>query len=336
METVETEHFDLLLILVALALGIGSVGAWFAIFDRLKSGPILPFEPRRPVPWHGAFSLVPVALVVATLVSALTAGDTSKSTELPSTNDIVERIAAGSALQTSLVVAFLAVVVVSSGAKWSDLGLPKDATELARDIRIGVVAWLAAIAPVYATQVAFILLFGPGEGHLLVNVVEKHPDPLTFLVAFLAAVIMAPLCEEPMFRLVLQGSLEKWEDRRLDWRTPPPAPLETVTLVENLEGAEPLVHATQVVAEPASPPEPPVIGVGGLPYGWVPIIVSALLFGLAHFGYGPEPVPLFLLGLILGYVYQRTHRIVPSMVAHALFNSMTLFALWRYMSAGKP
>ena len=72
----------------------------------------------------------------------------------------------------------------------------------------------------------------------------------------------------------------------------------------------------------------------GLPFGWLPIVVSSLLFALAHFGYGPDPIPLFLLALILGYVYQRTHRIVPSIVTHALFNGMSLFALWRVMSAG--
>ena len=64
-----------------------------------------------------------------------------------------------------------------------------------------------------------------------------------------------------------------------------------------------------------------------MPYGWLPIGVSSLLFALAHVGYGPDPVPLFSLALILGYVYQRTHRIVPSMVTHASFNGMSLFAL---------
>ena len=74
---------------------------------------------------------------------------------------------------------------------------------------------------------------------------------------------------------------------------------------------------------------PPRRGVGGMPYGSFPILISASLFGLAHFGYGPEPVPIFLLGLVLGYVYQRTHRIVPCIVAHALFNLFTMVVLWR-------
>ncbi|HVT27757.1 MAG TPA: CPBP family intramembrane glutamic endopeptidase, partial [Lacipirellulaceae bacterium] len=59
-----------------------------------------------------------------------------------------------------------------------------------------------------------------------------------------------------------------------------------------------------------------------------PILTSALLFGIAHFGYGPEPVPIYLLGLVLGYVYQRTHRILPGVVTHSLFNSFSMVIVW--------
>jgi membrane protease YdiL (CAAX protease family) len=72
----------------------------------------------------------------------------------------------------------------------------------------------------------------------------------------------------------------------------------------------------------------------GMPFGWLPIIISSVLFGLAHLGYGPEPVPLFFLALILGYLYYRTHRIVPCIVAHAVFNAFTMIVLWRLVFTG--
>jgi membrane protease YdiL (CAAX protease family) len=32
---------------------------------------------------------------------------------------------------------------------------------------------------------------------------------------------------------------------------------------------------------------------------------------------------------VLGFLYQRTHRIIPGIVAHALFNLFTMIILWR-------
>jgi membrane protease YdiL (CAAX protease family) len=58
------------------------------------------------------------------------------------------------------------------------------------------------------------------------------------------------------------------------------------------------------------------------------------LFGLAHFGYGPEPISLFFLALALGYVYQRTHRILPCVITHSLFNLFTMLMLWRMVLHG--
>jgi membrane protease YdiL (CAAX protease family) len=327
------EQPDVLLYSVISLLGIASLGVWFALFDRLGRGPILAYEPRRPVPWHGAWTTLPILMVVGTLSTVLlSSGASSEDESVAAAGDMIERIAAGSATQTALIAAFLTVMVIVSAATRTDLGFPKSAAELARDIRIGAIAWLACIAPVYLAQIVLTNLFGPSDGHLLLNVVQEKPDLLTFLVAFVVAVVLAPLCEEPLFRLVPQGSLEKLEDQLVGWRTPP------VEIVSNeVEVVPEIVEATattEAAPSPSIPLEPPAVGAFGLPYGWLPIVVSALFFGLAHFGYGPEPVPMFLLGLVFGYVYQRTHRIVPTLVAHALFNGMSLFMLWRYILAG--
>ena len=57
------------------------------------------------------------------------------------------------------------------------------------------------------------------------------------------------------------------------------------------------------------------------------ITVSSALFAAAHLGHGPDWIPLFLLAVGLGYVYQRTHRLVPGIIAHMLFNSLALVQL---------
>lgn len=57
---------------------------------------------------------------------------------------------------------------------------------------------------------------------------------------------------------------------------------------------------------------------------WWPVIVSAVLFALAHSGQGWAPVPLAVLALGIGYVYRQTHRLVPIVAMHMAFNALGL------------
>jgi membrane protease YdiL (CAAX protease family) len=348
------ESPDPLLGAMVLVLATASFGTWFVLLGRLSDGPILPYEPRRPVPWHGIWILLPVLLVALAVFAAIRGGDPAEDTAPATAADLIDQIARGSAQQMAFVVAFLAVVIVASGATRADLGLPKSVHEFARDVRIGIVAWLASLVPVYGVQILLIKLFGPTEGHPLIKMVQEQADPTLFLLAFAAAVLVAPICEELLFRLLLQGWLEKWEAGRFGWRgemTNDEFPMtndEARTTDEEPSTTNDEARMTNDdfsvsdqssfdVGHSSSPTDqPPQIGSANLPQAWLPIAASSLLFALAHVGYGPDPIPLFLLALILGYVYQRTHRIVPSMVAHALFNGMSLFALWRVMSASAP
>ena len=150
---------------------------------------------------------------------------------------------------------------------------------------------------------------------------------MVLILASIAAVVVAPICEELVFRLLLQGWLEKWEDKRLSWRTP--EILESSVEQTSDSGVEPIATDIDIETQSISQPEPPLRGTAKLPHGWLPIIITAVLFGLAHTGYGPEPIPLFFLGLVLGYLYQRTHRILPCIVTHAIFNLFTVILLWR-------
>lgn len=54
---------------------------------------------------------------------------------------------------------------------------------------------------------------------------------------------------------------------------------------------------------------------------WLPIIVSALLFGMAH-GNMAQAVNATLLGLLLGWMYYRTGSIVPGVVFHWMNNTI--------------
>src|SRR4029077_5976600 len=74
--------------------------------------------------------------------------------------------------------------------------------------------------------------------------------------------------------------------------------------------------------------EPPKKGLLGLPLGVMPILISSALFAITHFRDGTESAwlrlfavtPLFVFGVFLGFVYQRTHRLLPSLTIHILLN----------------
>ena len=115
---------------------------------------------------------------------------------------------------------------------------------------------------------------------------------------------MAPFVEELLFRVALQGWLERVQMlAQSDTIEPPAATPEGAAMVE----------------------QQPTSSDRLMPW---PIVISSLTFALAHLGNGPDPIPLFFLALALGYLYQRTHRLWPSLVVHATLNSCSLLMLW--------
>jgi|688.fasta_scaffold30637_6 membrane protease YdiL (CAAX protease family) len=58
--------------------------------------------------------------------------------------------------------------------------------------------------------------------------------------------------------------------------------------------------------------------------GAAAIVISAAAFALAHQGQGLAFVPLFPLGLVLGFIARQTGSIVPCILLHALFNAVSV------------
>jgi membrane protease YdiL (CAAX protease family) len=313
---------------VALQLGVffASIVVWLQIAARWRRGEgLLAYEPRSPVPWGPMAILPAVAFVLLALLSDNGADVQPPQEVIVEPWQAAQRLVAAIVLQL-LMAALVVGIAIASQATSRDLGIVPTARQITRDVRIGIVAFLAAVAPVHVVQSLLIYLTDQKElsNNPLIKMVTSGESQLgVFLLAAIAAVIVAPICEEILYRLVLQGWLEKWEDEGLGGQE---SHLTSIAAAD-----DGVVEMSLPSAEPGRAPEselaPPARGLGGLPHGWVPILISAALFGAAHFGYGPEPVPIFLLAIILGYVYQRTHRILPCIVAHSLFNSLTMITL---------
>lgn len=216
------------------------------------------------------------------------------------------------------------------GARGPDLGLTL--TGLADDVRCGAVAFALVVVPIYFLQ-AVLTQFFPSH-HPLIELLQKSNDAGTIVMAATAAALVAPVVEEFLFRLVLQGGLEAAAAASqaaiepvarpdagandFDPSATLPAVAETLDVVESSEN--PYQSTVREAGQPASGQAAPAAV-------W-PIMVSAGLFALLHWQHGPDPIPLFVLAVALGYVYQRTHRIVPSIVVHLLLNSTTLAVMW--------
>lgn len=312
--------------------------------------PILPYRPRQRVPWGLGGAFIAVMLTVLALASAFTRGATAPTSPAAmeeavdepdvSSDDFATRLFlfAGAYLGVTALVVVIVVVYYRAGSE--DFGLPPSARELLRDIGLGTGVGLAGIVPVYAIQIVAIGVLGIDASHPILDRLQSDLHPMVVAAGVLAAMVVAPVFEEIVYRALLQGALERWEDRAISWpfslrkRPTPPdvwpeqiaggSAAEAQVLIETPAGNE---------AIPDLPPlgNPPLDAAGmapGLRHGWFPIFGSSLLFSLAHIGQGPSPIPLFLLALMLGYVYQRTHRIVPCMVAHLVFNAVSMGMLF--------
>lgn len=318
-------------------VGLVSLVAWGFLFSYYDWANWLKYEPRTSVPWGGGFGSFAILFVVLSFAAASSASDSD-----PPMIDADSLVGAAlSNFATFMLFIGLAVFAIrlTTGATWRDFGLPTSVGQLMRDLRIGIVCWLLALGPVYLLQAVLVSVAGEGEPHPTLQMLTNSPALSVFIATLVLAAVTAPLVEEFLFRLLLQGWLEKVEDQIVGWHSMAssnelPSEHSDVRLAhEDSDNpfASPLTISTR------SHSDAPVEGqqqrelltsFGGLPHGWAPILGSALLFAVVHIGQNTAPVPLFLFAVILGYAYQRTHRITPTIFAHMAFNATSLSVVW--------
>lgn len=327
-------------------LAAGSLAMWLLAVRRLRAGePLVPFEPRRPVPWGG----IEVLLIVLGYLFAngLAAIYFVAPVGEDATVSVVSSLTlAITGLASLLVIAAGAVLLWrAAGATWRDLGLSR--RHLLPDVRLGLAAGLAITAPVYAIQSIFTTLFKFESEHPLIEMVERGQNFTIFAVAVFLAVGVAPLAEEFLFRVLLQGWLEARQTRGMAERQLNAGILgNSATRVENAESpaAVSVDSDNPYAAPPAIPLSLPnsaaptpnaatldaqiALVAGQLVPGWAPLVTSAVIFALLHATQGPDPIALLPLALVLGYLYRQTHRLVPSLVAHAFLNATSMLLLW--------
>jgi len=203
-------------------------------------------------------------------------------------------------------------------------------------------------------------------------VVAGRDDPLVFFVVFLAGVIIIPIGEEFLFRLLLQGYAEKQETRlrkilrlsttrglfsvlgsatifaAIHWRSTT-GERSVQILFDSLLGMMIgyLVVLTLImmyllfVREAAARdlginwrkiPGDCLLGLGTAIFLFPP--VYCLNYGLITWvgesdpGFTLDPIPLFFFAVGAGILYFRTHRLLPVIVLHVLFNGIAVAGVY--------
>ena len=292
---------SVLLILGALVLV--SMVAWIDILRGLRRGEaIVRHEPHPTVAWGGAEVL---ALIVSIFV--LQAAARQFTLEYYGLEHDVELamlgphvlatlLAANGAAMLTVLAIGVALFVGRGARRPRDFGLSLKGRLWLRDAGLALRAFFVALLPVYLLQMVLTQFFP--KQHVVLELIRENHTPAMLAAAAFTVVLAAPLVEEFVFRLALQGWLETLEERRF-------------------------ARAAQADAEPAGDVPEPIAPLENK-RGMVPVVVSSTVFALLHVGAGAAPVSLFPLALILGYLYLRTGRLAPCVMTHALFNGFNL------------
>jgi membrane protease YdiL (CAAX protease family) len=317
-------------------------------FGVPSSLPLIAWQPRRPVPW-GVVDLIAVLLIFVG-ATALAALAVQQGTGIPSDRDFKSLtltqshalIGANMATSLAVLAAGLALIAVRVSANASDLGLLLAGGW--RNVRLGLIGFVMLAPPVYALQRLLVYLWKPSE-HPIMEMFKQSPGLALYGLLFAAAVIVAPVVEEMLFRVLLQGFLEKAASGHVSPRAIVLGGEDGVrqdTMAVQL--ASPLaLDRSPLDPNPYAPPKVPAeFPPGDLApptafdqqpefrglRAWTPIAISSLIFALLHYSHGPDWVPLTLLAAGMGYLYQRTHSVIPSLVVHLCLNGLSMWGLW--------
>lgn len=144
------------------------------------------------------------------------------------------------------------------------------------------------------------------ERHQELNLIVEHPQlPLRILIV-VVAVIIAPLLEELLFRGLFQTAIRSGLEQ---WRgLPTRGRIHGQACPERSRGNG---HATFT---------PPTRS-----RTWLAIVISSALFALTHANPGHWPA-LFVLGIGMGYAYEKSGSLLQPIFIHAFFNAITIVA----------
>ena len=289
------------------ASAVVGVLAWL----RYRRGlAVLPYQPRRPVPWGPVDLLVVIAVYVLAMGAAVALADAIldpqivRSLEIQNvdqadTKHAVARLLEGGTVWMLLLCGISAVVVAPIVEEFLFRVLLQGWLEAACERlrpKMPTLSRLApgAVGPILLTSLLFAMM------HFRVATPQRHPQFLIYLMIAGAAVSLLTMAIAlGLLRVHVAASAADlgWQPKKFF--------------------ADVRLGLWSFVA---------VVGP-------IYVIQIVLLLALPK-SVAPDPIPLFFLALVLGILYRRTHRIVPAIVLHMLLNAASLKMAWALMRPG--
>jgi membrane protease YdiL (CAAX protease family) len=328
--------------------------AWAVWLLRPRSrSALLPPQRRRAVPWGGLevlLAFLVTQFLWPTVLSDLLGAvgffrrvygpefGTALVSGAMSPNDRLRMTLWQSDLALPLTVTSLtALLWVLSGTRPYQLGLT--ANRLGKNLLLGVLTAICVVPVVYLIMLGVnrLLLQGVGEApeeHPITKMVLGHPLPIDLVVGGLAALVAAPIQEELLFR----GIVQPWfRTRRAGGWVGIAAAVFLAVMLRWPGIKSGWLHGWERLWPELLPAGFVVATVPGyllararLPAAAGAVYATSALFASAHSFTWPSPVPLFFFALALGALRYRTQSLVPSIVAHGLFNAVAwVLLLWQ-------
>ncbi len=195
-----------------MVIGACAVGWIRAVKRRSQGQPIYPFQSRLPVPW----GLLDLAVVALTALTAMVIGVAIISgllgIDIGAGLAKIEPRARAILMLTDSTISFAVLVVSLLWLRWRvhaglhDLGVDPDRID--SDIGLGMAAFAMLAVPVFLIQLSLLKLFPDQDQHPLIEMLREDSSPTLLLVSLFVAVLVAPIVEEFVFRVLLQGWLE--------------------------------------------------------------------------------------------------------------------------------
>ncbi len=184
-------------------VGFGSVLVWAQSIRLWSTEQLQPLALRetKPVPWDQW------TVLAAFGIWGLTDKFTYFALGVDADSPIFEKVQA-LCLAGFLKILLLIELMEVSGGRQRSPQRPKLADRWI-DIKVGVWGLLASLIPVWGVSWAILPFREPDDGHPYLQAIQDGAGPQTLAWIALAVVVVAPLFEELIFRVILQGWLHK-------------------------------------------------------------------------------------------------------------------------------